>query len=68
VVAATGRPLWLVATPAACAAVWLCVRHRAGTAAEVIRSGVAWDILVFLAGVSVVAVVTGEPRAGPRAG
>lgn len=50
-----GSP-YVVAVPGAVAFLLLCWRHRAGRPAQVVRSGVAWDILVFLAGVSTVAV------------
>ena len=56
VVAYTGGPVHLVAVAAALAAVALCAWHRVAGPWTVVRHGVAWEILVFLAGVSIVAV------------
>jgi arsenical pump membrane protein len=56
VVAYLHRSPYVVAVPGALAFLLLCWRHRAGDPVQVVRTGVAWDILVFLAGVSTVAV------------
>lgn len=56
VMAAVGGPLWAVSVPGAFGLSLLCRRHGRGTVVEVVRAAIAWDILVFLAGVSTVAV------------
>lgn len=56
VVAYAGGPVHVVAVAGAVAAVLLCAYHRVAGPWTVVRQGVAWEILVFLAGVSIVAV------------
>jgi arsenical pump membrane protein len=56
VVAYLHRSPYVVAVPGALAFLLLCWRHRAGDPVQLVRTGVAWDILVFLAGVSAVAI------------
>jgi arsenical pump membrane protein len=53
--AAMSVPLWAVAVPGALAFVALYAKRREGSPSTVVRDAIAWDILVFLAGVSVVA-------------
>ena len=55
-VAYVGGPVHLVAVIGALTSVVLCACHRVAGAWTVVRHGVAWEILVFLAGVSIVAV------------
>jgi len=51
-----GGPVYAVAVAGAVVAVWLCRHHRVGRPGTVLRQDIAWEILVFLAGVSVLAV------------
>jgi arsenical pump membrane protein len=51
-----GGSVWIVAGAGAIAALWLFARHRAGTVGDVLLRGVAWEIIVFLFGVFVIAI------------
>ena len=51
-----GGPVYAVAVAGALAAIVLCRRHGVGQPWTVVREDIAWEILVFLAGVSVLAV------------
>jgi arsenical pump membrane protein len=56
VVAALGGPLWAVSAPGGLGLLVLCRAHGRGRPTDIVRNCVDWDILVFLAGVSTVAV------------
>jgi len=51
-----GIPVWVVAVAGAGLAALLCVRHGVGSYADIVRRDIAWGVLVFLAGMFVVAI------------
>jgi arsenical pump membrane protein len=51
-----GGPVFAVAGGGAVGALLLCARHQKGSPADVVRTGVSWEILLFLAGVSTAAL------------
>jgi arsenical pump membrane protein len=51
-----GIDVWAVAVGGAALAAMLCARHGAGSYADIVRRDIAWEVLVFLAGVFVVAI------------
>ena len=51
-----GIPVWIVAVAGAALAALLCVRHGVGSYADIVRRDIAWEVLVFLAGMFVVAI------------
>lgn len=53
VVSYLGGPIWIVASAGAIAAVTLAISHRVGAPREMVSGDIAWDTLVFLAGVVV---------------
>lgn len=56
VASAFGIEVWPVAVAGAVAATLLCRHHRATTLRALLRSGVSWEILVFLLGVFTIAI------------
>lgn len=56
IVAYLGGSVWLVAACGALVACLLCAFHRAATPVELVGQGVAWQILVFLFGVYMLAL------------
>ncbi len=56
IVALAGGPVWVVASAGACAALALASRHQAGGTRAMLRTGISWEILVFLGLVSVIGV------------
>ncbi len=65
-IAYAGGPVYAVAVAGAVVAVLLCRRHGVGRPGTVLRQDVSWEILVFLAGVSVLAVGLGDIGVGGR--
>jgi len=63
-IAYAGGPVYAVSATGAAVALLLCRRHGLGRPAAVIRHGVAWEVLVFLVGVSVMAVALRDLSAG----
>ncbi|MGR3627095.1 MAG: ArsB/NhaD family transporter [Limimaricola sp.] len=51
-----GGSVWIVSLCGAIAACVLCARHRAATPRELVGQGVAWQILIFLFGVYLIAL------------
>jgi arsenical pump membrane protein len=56
VVSFFGGSVWLVAATGAVAGIVLCARHGAASPLELVRRSVAWEILVFLFGVFMLAL------------
>ena len=51
-----GIAVWVVAVAGAALAALLCVRHGVGSYMDIVRRDIAWEVLVFLAGMFVVAI------------
>ena len=51
-----GIAVWVVAVAGAAIAALLCVRHGVGSYTDILRKDIAWEVLVFLAGMFVVAI------------
>jgi arsenical pump membrane protein len=56
IVAYLGGSVWLVASTGALLSILLCRHHGATSARQLIRSGVSWEILVFLFGIFMIAI------------